>query len=516
MSEAARNVAALAAAAGVLALLLPLPRLRSEAQRAAALAVTLASWAVLLGSLVPADDARDQLDRLGSPAVAGASAAAVVAVVVEAVVGIRAVLARPTLWFVLLAIALPIRTPISFGSQEASLLVPLYAVILLGLAAFAWGRIRGRIDRPAPEGPWMLNVPLAAFVAFLLVSTLWSADPEEAAVKAAFFYLPFTVLYMLVLAWWPRARALAALAVTTVAGGALAATVGLWQYATREIWWNETLQQANVYSRFFRVNGIFFDPNILGRYLAIGILAALALAWVRRRPGELAALGAAVAVMAAGMVVTFSRSSTLMLMLGLVLLAGRAVGPRRAAVGGAALLLVLGGATIAASDNVRHAVTDADRLERVSEGRFDLMEGGFTIWRAEPVLGAGLGGFESRFEETLTPVEQRRVRVVISHNAPITVLSETGVVGAALFLVLLVGAGWAVVRGSREEGETGWARWTLGAMLAGILVHSLLYAALFEDPFTWVIAGAAVALAGARPTERPAPRPETPEPVPVP
>ncbi len=293
--------------------------------------------------------------------------------------------------------------------------------------------------------------------------------------------------------------------------------MALWQYASRDIWWNETLQQANVYSRFFRVNGIFFDPNVLGRYLAIGILAALALAWVRRRPGELAALAGAVALMAAGLVVTYSRSSTLMLMVGLALLAGRAVGPRRAAIGGAALLIVLGGATIAASDNVRRATTDADRLERVSEGRFDLMKGGLEIWREEPVAGVGLGGFETRFEETLTPLEQRRVRVVISHNAPITILSETGLVGIALFLALIVGAGWAAVRGSRDEGDAGWARWTLAAMLAGILVHSLLYAALFEDPFTWVIAGAAVAIAGSRPSAAVAapPPPVTPEPVPV-
>ena len=53
-------------------------------------------------------------------------------------------------------------------------------------------------------------------------------------------------------------------------------------------------------------------------------------------------------------------------------------------------------------------------------------------------------------------------------------------------------------------------------MLAGILVHSLLYAALFEDPFTWVIAGAAVALAGTRPVAVEAPRPVRPEPLPVP
>ncbi len=230
----------------------------------------------------------------------------------------------------------------------------------------------------------------------------------------------------------------------------------------------------------------------------------LALAWVRTRTRELVLLAAAGAVMAGALVVTYSRSSALMLMVGLVLLAIRAFGPRRALVAGAVLVVLAGGIAIATSGPVRHALTDSNRLERVSEGRFDLMRGGLTIWREEPVVGAGLGGFQTRFEETLTPVEQRRVRVVISHNSPITVLSEGGVIGFALFLALLVGGGWAVVRGSRDEGDIGWARWTLGAILAGIMVHSLLYAAFFEDPVVWVAAGAAVALAltaAARPPE---------------
>ena len=101
---------------------------------------------------MPEDDARDGLDRLGSPARAGAAAVvAVIVAVVVVVLCVRAILARPTVWFVLLGIALPIRIPVSLGSQEGNLLVPLYAVILLGLVAWIWGRV-ARPHRPARAG----------------------------------------------------------------------------------------------------------------------------------------------------------------------------------------------------------------------------------------------------------------------------------------------------------------------------------------------------------------------------
>ena len=511
MNETARNVASIAAALGVAGLLLPVAWLRAEYQRAASVALLLGAWGWLLAGLVPGHDAKDAARRFESPVRIVVLVVAVVVGVLVAAWLVRLFVRTPTVWFVLLGIALPIRTPVTIGSQEANLLVPLYVLILLGLIAWVWGRVRGNLPAPANEGPWVLTVPLAAFTAYVLVSTLWSADTSQAAIKAACFFIPFTLLYALVVAWWPHARGLRALAIVTVLGGTIAALVGLLQYETRDIWWNATLQQANVYSRFFRVNGIFFDPNILGRYLAIGIIVCLALAWVRRARRDLVLLTAAIVVMTAGLAVTFSRSSALMLMLGLAMLAGRAIGPWRAALTGLALLIVAGGLAAATSGNVRHALTSQHRLERVSEGRFDLMKGGLEIWRDDPVVGAGLGGFEKRFEQTLTPTEQRRVRVVISHNSPITVLSEGGVVGFALFVLLIVGAGWAAVRGSKLQGDIGWARWTIGAILAGIAIHSLLYAALFEDPFLWVGVGAAVALATLAP--RPAP-PPAPEPAP--
>ena len=57
--EGAREVAAVAAAVGVVGLLAPLPALRSEAQRAGALAVMIVAWGILLRrAWCPGDDAR--------------------------------------------------------------------------------------------------------------------------------------------------------------------------------------------------------------------------------------------------------------------------------------------------------------------------------------------------------------------------------------------------------------------------------------------------------------------------
>ena len=147
------------------------------------------------------------------------------------------------------------------------------------------------------------------------------------------------------------------------------------QYAAHEIFWNHRLQQANVYSRFFRANGIFYDPNILGRYLVLALLIVLAYAYVTDRGRDLLILGAVAIVLGAGLFVTFSRSSALGLMVGVALLALRAYGWRRTLIVGGAVLIVLGGAAVLKSGNVRHALTSSHRLERISEGRFDLASG---------------------------------------------------------------------------------------------------------------------------------------------
>ncbi|MCB0881619.1 MAG: O-antigen ligase family protein [Thermoleophilia bacterium] len=487
---AAQGVLGVVAALGVVLALAPVPRVAGRA-RAAGVAVMIAAWAGTMLTLLP-EGARTRLER---PAWAAAAVAgALVAVAAGLVVG-RVAWAHPTAWFLALGLTLPVRIPVPLGGDTRNLLLPLYVVIAVGLLGWADAARRGAARDPRSP----LDLPLAAMVGFSLASLAWSVDREEGAVKVVFFYIPFALLYLVVAAWWPRARAARTLALATIGLAIPVALLAVWQFQSHELLLNDRLQKANAYSSFFRANSIFFDPNILGRFLVVAMLAVVAIAWIRRgSPRTLAACGLVLLPLCAGLAVSFSRSSCLMLIVGLVLMAAWAFGTRRTAAATLALALLLGGAAFAASGNVRRALTDTKRMNKVSEGRFDLMRGGVDIWREAPVAGSGLGGFETQYEKTLTQKERGRIRVVISHNAPITVLSELGAIGAALLAWLVVATAFVVHRRARGVGGIpGWVAWTMLATMAGILVHTLLYSALFEDPYNWVLLAGAIAVTGA-------------------
>lgn len=492
--ELTRDVAAVTCAAGAFALLAPLPG-PAAARRLGGLALVVAGWVALIVTLLPSEDVDRLGERLATPTGAGAGLVAVLVVGLAAWVGSRIVVTRPALWFAALGLTMPVRIPVPLGGDTRNLLLPLYAVIALGVVAWIVGRFRGTIT--ADEDPRTpVDLPLAAFLAFALASVAWSVDGKEGAVKIVFFYVPFLLLFVAVAAWWRRALPVAILTAVTIGLAVPVAVLAVVQFQTRDLFLNERLEKANVYSRFFRANAIFFDPNILGRFLVVAIAGVVAVAWLGRdRRRVLVGAGVLLVPLCAGLAVTFSRSSCLMLMVAMALMGARAFGTRRAVMVGGAILLVLGGAAMVGSGNVRKAVTDPHRLEKVSEGRFELMSGGVEIWRESPLHGAGLGGFETRYQQTLTPSEQRRIRVIISHNTPVTVLSELGLVGFGLYL-LLCGAGVVCIArlAARSADPDRWIQWSMLAVLVGIWVHALLYSAQFEDPYTWALTAAALAV----------------------
>lgn len=494
-TEAIRFAAAIIATVGLVLMLTPSAltdrlRMPDRNRRLAGLAILLIGWVVLAGTLVPDSVA----DRLSTPV--GLAAGVVGVLVGLAVLMLLGwlVAKKPWVWFLLLGLALPVRIPLSLGGEDANLLLPLYGVIVLGLAVLWWMERAGTRPRIWPSTP--LDLPLMLFVGFTLVSLVWSSDVPEGTVKATFFWIPFVLLYLTVVAIWREGRAMRTLAITTIAMSVPVAVLALGEYATREVLWNHRLMQANVYSRFFRVNSIFYDPNILGRYLALALLITVAVAWLwRGNTRVLVACGVVAAIDAAALVVTFSRSSALMLMVGLLIMALRMFGWRKAVLTAAIMAVLGGGVAIAASSQVRAALTSTERLDKVSEGRFDLVGGGVDIFQEHPVAGGGLGSFAADYSNLLSERELRKTRVVISHNAPVTILSEEGAVGFGLFVWLCVIATIVGIRATRDrDDDVGVPGAAMLGALVGIFVHALLYSALFEDPYTWVLAAGLVAL----------------------
>ena len=66
--------------------------------------------------------------------------------------------------------------------------------------------------------------------------------------------------------------------------------VAFGQYAAGDVFWNPEVIASNEAHTYFRVNSLFWDPNILGRYLAVTMaVLATAVAFGRKRAGLLAA-----------------------------------------------------------------------------------------------------------------------------------------------------------------------------------------------------------------------------------
>lgn len=500
-----REIAAVTGAVGLAVMLAPTcivapTRLPDGPRRVVGLVVLLAAWVTMAASLAPSG----VTNRLGTPVGAGMAIVGVLVALAAILLLARLVARRPSVWFLLLGIALPVRIPISLGGDDANLLLPLYAVILLGLAAWGWLALRGAGGSGVRASPrWRatpLDLPLLLFVGFTLFSLLWTSDISEATVKITFFWIPFTLLYVVAAALWRNGRALRVLALTTMIMAVPVSLLALGEYASRQVLWNHRLEQANVYSRFFRVNAIFYDPNILGRYLALALLITVAVAWLHRASTRALILcGAAAAIYSAAMIVTFSRSSALMLLVGLLILSLRIFGMRRTLVVAACMAVIGTGGAILASGQVRSALTSGARLDKVSEGRFGLVTGGVDLWRKHPVVGGGLGSFATDYSALLSQGELTRTRVVISHNAPVTVLTEEGLVGFALFAWLAVMALVVGTRATRGEDAAGVPGAAMLGILAGIMIHSLLYSALFEDPYAWVLAAGLVVLSAGSP-----------------
>jgi putative inorganic carbon (hco3(-)) transporter len=492
----------LAAAASAATILLPAGRLRAIAM----LAALFLFPALILGDQWHSQqivDLCDHTSRLAALALLGVVAAVVLGYVFRR---------WPILLPLAIVAALPFRVPLHAGGDTANLLVPLYLVIAGGVLSVAFGewQERGGVDlgagffaergsslaegavrktgrRAQIDPPTLLPYVLAGFVLLYALQALYSPDFSKGLQNVCFFFVPFSLVYGLLrgVSWDKK---LLTLVLWVVAVEAVCfVVVGSVEYFSRSLFWNDQVIRSNEFHTYFRVNSVFWDPNIYGRYLAlVAVVAMSALLWARERK-SLVLLTALVFVLWLGLFPTFSQSSFAALLAGLAVLAALKWSLRwtLVAVGG---FIVLGVLVVLLTGGR----ASLDRINIDTSGRANLVSGGIHLFAQRPVYGYGSGSFPKAYREH---VETHKAPVSVSHTEPITIAAEQGLLGLAAYAALLLTALLAMAAGLLKRMSV--ARAAVLATFVALLVHTMAYAGFFEDPITWVLLAVGVSLAAA-------------------
>ncbi|MFT3864779.1 MAG: O-antigen ligase family protein [Solirubrobacterales bacterium] len=419
-----------------------------------------------------------------------AKAAAAIVVGVVLVIALAWVFRR---WPVLMPLSiigtLPFRIPLESGGETANLLVPLYVVIAAGVVA--------AIFLPPPAEPrrprWMAKT-LAIFVVLYALQALYSEDFSKGLQEVCFFLVPFTLAYIL-LRELPWDRRLLVWAFCLVAVEALAfVLIGSVEYLSRSLFWNEAVIRSNEFHTYFRVNSMFWDPNIYGRYLALVlVVAATVILWIKGRR-DFRLLAGLILVLWLGLAQTFSQSSFIALLAGLAVLAALRWSRRWTVavvlvgiVAGALVVLFAGGKSLT-----------PDRFNVDISGRGHLISGGSELFADRPLWGYGSGSFQKAYTNHLP---KEKAPVTISHTEPITVAAEQGLIGLVAYAALIVVALWTMGAGlwargpDRDPPYVFIARAAVLAAFVALLVHTMAYAGFFQDPITYVLLAIGASLA---------------------
>ena len=379
--------------------------------------------------------------------------------------------------------ALPFRIHV----LDKQLLVPLYVVAAGAGVNLLRELVRG--DARSREFG-RATKPLALYLLWVGLSMLWTLDIKNGAIDIVAFYLPLSIVALSVarLPWEPLR--LKILYGELVAMALVFAFVGLYEYETRHIFQNAKLSVGNSYESLFRVNSVFYDPSVYGRFLVVAIVATAVL--IVRSTSLRAGLAAlAFAIVAwLGLLVSFSQSSFAALFVAIFCLSAFVWRWKALAVLAVAAVLLVGGAVAAPQrlHSLRHH--GVSEINKLTSGRGSLLYNGLRIAKRHPANGVGLGAFSASYLK----LTHRSDTQSASHNTPVTVVAEGGVIGLALFGWLVIAFGLSAFR-RIDRTLAGTLGLAAGLVLVAIFAHSNAYADFFEDPTTWLVFGL-IGLAG--------------------
>lgn len=386
--------------------------------------------------------------------------------------------------------------------------------MIVGIAWVAWRFVTDRASVQLPPRSVMLAV---AFVIAVEVASMaifrWPSAP-----KTVFALLAFVGFGLFAMQAAPDHRRLRIVFLALLVSGVLEGAVLI----------AEQVGNFYLYARpnleyFGRRNGTFVDPNITARLLVIALLVGFALqstsdATDRRR----AWIAAGLAIIAAGVALTVSRTGWIVLGLGILAwpvltrrLRPSVFGPAIVAIVFAGTLLLLPNAVRRASDSPigdeppapagSGAVTErtSTALDPVidalplDEARQYLARAGAAMFEDHPIVGVGLGGFQPNIlgpYRLFVPEHDREAIISLQHMDVLRVAAEEGLVGLAAWLLLLLAIGALVARTVRATADRP-ILWAAAGGILVILIGSQTEGRFYLDPYLWLLVAFVAAFA---------------------
>jgi O-antigen ligase len=296
----------------------------------------------------------------------------------------------------------------------------------------------------SPGMAWLV----VGFLSWGGLSLLW-AESASAGLAQMQTYLLVALLIPIVFTAVQSSRDVKAVAGAYVGGATIAAAYGLIASPSA----SGAQGAVNATEQLNRIAGTVGDPNVLASVLLVGAILAFALAATQHRSPLARLIVAGAGVLCLGvLVLTFSRGG--LIALGAAILAAPLVSRHKAAIIATGLLVLICvvayiGALAPASAREHIVANDG------GSGRTDIWKIGWRMVEAKPVIGIGVGNFQSSSIHYQIRPGVATVRTdladnpSVAHNSFLELLAEMGVIGLSLFLGVVLTALAAAYRAAR-------------------------------------------------------------------